>query len=270
MKVPKVLRKKYLNVNKVIQLLLVLVYLFKIFHSTEMEVSSVWKYLGNIKNGLSTLRTIIVTEGKPKIEDRSITSLTINKKTGNENMTILQNLKKSFSSIRDLEVETLNNFTTEYRKIMNEASLSANFTISKLKKIIIGLQNEKVQNSKELENIRQSYWSLQKQSSQIEKENEELKKNIESDMIARIKIKKELDEVQADCTEKSSLDSCEEELRSEKEKYDGLFPQISQIGQSSQSIKKDISKLIQGFKSYKNLYQQQLKKNQSLQKLGTT
>ena len=106
------------------------------------------------------MRTI-VTKGNPKIteEQQSITSLTINKKAGNEYMTILQNLKKSFSNIRDLEVETLNNFTTDYRKIINETSLSVNFEVSKLKEIIIGLKNEKVQNSKELENIRQKYSS---------------------------------------------------------------------------------------------------------------
>ena len=241
----------------------------------DMDLSLAWKYLATIKNGLTTLKTMIATEGQPKIEqrmkgkqkieERSLTSLTINKKTGNDYLRILQNLKKSFSSIRDLEVETLNNFTTEYRKIINEASVSVNFEVSKLKQIIIGLQNEKAQNTKELENTRQSYFSLQKQSSQIKKENEKLRKNIESDKIARRNIRRELQELKADCTEKSSLDSCEKELRSEKGKYDGLFPQISQIGQSSQSIKKDISKLIQGFKSYKNLYQQQLKKNQKNQ-----
>ena len=175
-------------------------------------------------------------------------------------------MKNSFSSIRDLEVETLNNFTTEYRKIINEASLSVNFEVSKLKEIIIGLQNEKVQNSQELKNIRQSYSSLQKQNSLIKNENEELLKNIASDKVAKINIRKELEEVKSDCTEKSSLDSCLEELRSEKGKYEGLFPQISQIGQSFQSVKTtDISKLIQALKTYKNLYQLQLESNKKNQ-----
>ena len=213
------------------------------------------------------MRTI-VTKGNPKIteEQQSITSLTINKKAGNEYMTILQNLKRSFSNIRDLEVETLNNFTKDYRKIINETSLSVNFEVSKLKEIIIGLKNEKVRNSKELENIRQTYLSLQKQNSLMKTENEKLMRNIESDKVEKTNIRKELEEAKADCAEKSSLDSCLEEVRSEKDKYEGLFPQISQIGRSFQSIKTtDISKLIQALKTYRNLYQLQLENNQKNQ-----
>ena len=193
--------------------------------------------------------------------------ITTNKKTSAEYLAILQKLKKSFTDIRALEVAALTNFTIDYRKIINEASMSVDFEVSKLKQIILSLQNEKAENSKKLEKsankleqISVLFSSLKAENSRVKEENQELKKNIESAKVAQRNMKLEVEELKEDCVKKTSLSSCLKELQSEKENYRGLFPQVSKLQTIIESIRSsEISKLVKGYKIYKDMYKKHLK-----------
>ena len=209
--------------------------------------------------------------GKPKIEKHESFSLelknfTTSKKTSVEYLEILQKLKKTFSNIRDLEVAALNNFTIDYRKVINEASMSVNFEVSKLKQIIRSLQSERSQYSQKLEKsanklekISQLFFSLKEENSQVKKENNELKRNIESVKVAHRNMKLELEKISEDCIEKTSLDFCQKELQLEKNKYRRFFPQVSELQMAVQTMATaGLSKLIKEYRNYKTLHQTHL------------
>ena len=65
----------------------------------------------------------------------------------------------------------------------------------------------------------------------------------------------ELEQTKQNCVEKSTLKKCQENLLDEKRKYRAIELKIFQINKSFQVIKSSfVYKLIQAYKTYRNLY----------------
>ena len=65
----------------------------------------------------------------------------------------------------------------------------------------------------------------------------------------------ELEQTKQNCVKKSTLKKCQENLLDEKRKYQAIELKIFQINKSFQVIKSSVVyKLIQAYKTYRNLY----------------
>ena len=159
----------------------------------------------------------------------------------NKFLKIFHEMTDSFKVTRKLEIDALKKFATDFDKILSNVTLSSQRELTKFQSAILQLRDKN-------DNLREN--------------NQKLEQKIKFLLTDAEKAKIKADQLREDCVTKSSYRKCEINLLNEKRKYQTIVPKVSQINKSFQTIKSSlIFKLIQAYKTYKNLYNIKVRKD---------
>ena len=159
---------------------------------------------------------------------------------------ILNSLASSFKLSRESENQALKNMASEFETLLRQVSASVLRENARLKAAEAETRGE---------------------NNRIKSENKKLEQRITSLISSQQKLTFQMEEFKHNSVSKSSLKKCEVDLVHERKSYQAVIPKLQDLKRSFQSSRSPISKIIQAYKTYKNMFQlkqQSCKKNEML------
>ena len=158
---------------------------------------------------------------------------------------IMNDFESSMKNLKKSEMNVVWKMKTNLRKIFDQNEEAINSKLKKLEALLSGLSRKNVK-------IQLQLSELKNHSAKIDSENAKLKENFGL--------------LQENSIPKETHKRCLIGLSEEKRKYESLSPKVSKLKNIIEFIKDtELFKLIQTYKSYKNLYNLKLSNEKSLQ-----
>ena len=163
--------------------------------------------------------------------ERTSTSVGMKK---NDFIQALNELKDNVRKSRIIENNAFINFSIEFERLLNDSSVTSLRQNNKIQSIIL---------------------TLREQNKNLLQDNHKLRHQMTSLLSLQKNCQVKLENMNQNCITKVSHQQCLSSLNSIHQKYEQVYPKVSSINKSLYIVKTNlISKLLQAYKTYKNLY----------------